>query len=377
MQRHGAASRRSLWSLAGANLPGGIRAAAPFSDVSRFVFVPSAERSIVSAIDGDRNEIVGDLPLGVVPRQVLLSRTEAKLIATDGTSAGFATFDLSKSELSRVPLPHVVDRIVLGTSGWLVAAAGSKGGSITLFDIRRGITMGRIDGLPKLRDFLFVDQDAFLFVAAEGWSGIAVIDVNTARLTRRIGPFGSGGQGVVALARTPNGRSVLVLPAGDNPPSIIDVESGDVVGELGAVAAADGVVPSGTGAFLIVPDNKEARLRIYREGQSAWATSLPAQPGMGPVYSAWLDSVAFVSCAARRQLLVYDLDKLRPAGSIDLQGIPGQGGVTPDSRTLYVPLTAPSALAVIDSQTRKVVTTVPLESAPLAAVVPGGWGLCH
>jgi hypothetical protein len=98
---------------------------------------------------------------------------------------------------------------------------------------------------------------------------------------------------------------------------------------------------------------------------------------MGAVYSAWLDSVAFVASAPRRQLLIYDLDKLRPAGTLGLTGVPGQGGVSADSTKVYIPLSDPAALAVVDGQSRQVVATVPMPATPLAAIVPGGWGLCH
>lgn len=345
-----------------------------FDDASRFVFAPSAERASATAVDVERNQIVGELPLGVVPRQVLISRTEAKLIGTDGKSSEFTVTDIAGATVSRVTLPHAAERLVLGASGWLLAAADLVGGTITLFDVRRGVALRRITGLPRLHDLMFVDQDATLFVAAEGWTSIGVIDVNTAILVRRIGPLTFG---VATLARTPSGRNVLAIPDGAAPPSIIDVASSRIVGTLGQDAAADGVVPSGTGAFLFVPDNKGAQLRIYREGQAASATNLRATSGMGAVYTAWLDSVAFVAAAAQRQILVYDLDELRPDGHLDLQGTPGQGGVTSDSRTLYVPLTAPPGLTVIDCQARQVVATLALPTAPLAAVVPGGWGLCH
>ena len=343
-----------------------------FDDVSRFVFAPSTERASATAVDVERNRIVGEVPLGMVPRQVLISRTEAKLIGTDGRSAAFTLTDLASATVTSMAVPHAAERLVLGTSGWLLAVADLAGGAITLVDIRRGVALRRITGLPKLHDLLFVDQDAALFVAADGWTSVAVFDVNTAELVRRIGPLSPG---IVAFARTPSGRSVLAIPDGATPPSVVDVASSRIVGTLGREAAADGVVPSGTGAFLFVPDNKGAQLRVYREGQGASAADLRATPGMGAVYSAWLDSVAFVATAA--QILVYDLDELRPDGQLDLRGTPGQGGVTSDSRTLFVPLTSPPGLAVIDCQARRVVATLPLPTPPLAAVVPGGWGLCH
>jgi DNA-binding beta-propeller fold protein YncE len=347
-------------------------------DVSRFVFVPSAEQSTVTVVDGGSNEVVAALPIGCVPRQVIISRPEAKLIATDGRSNWFVTLDLPGRRIERINLPHRAERLTLGASGWLLAIADLAGGRISLFDLRRGGLFRTIDGLPPLRDMLFVDQDGYLFVAAKDWIGVAVFDVNTAVLTQWIQPFRAAARNeIVAMARTPNGRNVVIRSEGGYPPGIIDVQSRRAVAELGGIAAADGVIPSGTGAFLFVPDNEASTLNVFRGDQPASATILPASTGMGAVYSAWLDSVAFVASVPRRQLLIYDLDRLRRAGTLDLAGAPGQGGVSADSTKVYVPLADPAALAVVDGRSRRIVATVPMPATPLAAIVPGGWGLCH
>jgi DNA-binding beta-propeller fold protein YncE len=347
-------------------------------DVSRFVFVPSAEQSTITVVDAASNEVVGALPIGVSPRQVIVSRPEAKLIATDGRSSWFVTLDLLDRAIERISLPHRAERLTLGANGWLLAIAEPAGGRISLFDLRRGRLLRMIDGLPPLHDMLFVDQDGYLFVAAKDWTGIAVFDVNTAVLTQWVQPFRATARSeIVAMARTPNGRTVVIRSAGSDPPGIVDVQSRQTTAELGRIAATDGVVPSGTGAFLFVPDNAASTLNVFREDKPASATILPASTGMAAVYSAWLDSVAFVASVPRQQLLIYDLDRLRPAGTLDLAGAPGQGGVSADSTKVYVPLTDPAGLAVVDGRSRRVVATVPMPATPLAAIVPGGWGLCH
>ena len=328
--------------------------------------------------NGGSNAVVGALPIGFLQQQVIISRPEAKLIATDGRGSWFVTLDLPDRRIERVNLPHRAERLTLGANGWLLAIADLAGGKISLFDLRRGGLLRTIDGLPPLRDLLFVDQDGYIFVAAKDWTGVAVIDVNTAVLTQWIQPFrASARSGIVAMARTPNGRSVVIRSEGADPPGIIDVHARQTIAELGRLAAADGVVPSGTGAFLFVPDNAAPTLNVFRGDKPALAASLPASTGMGGVYSAWLDSVAFVASAPRRQLLIYDLDRLRPEGTLDLAGVPGQGGVSADSTKVYVPLADPAALAVVDGQSRRIVATVSMPATPLAAIVPGGWGLCH
>ena len=64
--------------------------------------------------------------------------------------------------------------------------------TITLFDLHHRVVLGRADGLRRLHDLMFVDQDGSLFVATAGTPGITVMDVNDARPIRTIGPFTPG-----------------------------------------------------------------------------------------------------------------------------------------------------------------------------------------
>ena len=326
-------------------------------------------------IDSRTDRLVASLKLGVVPRQALVSLGEALLIATDEISASIV--DLETAELRGVELPHPAQRLTLGGSGWLLAVA-DLAGSISLLDLRRRRVLWRLDGLGRLRDLMFVDQDGLLYLAGERWAGVGVVDVNTGRLTGEIAPFrpASAG-GAASLARTPNGRQAVMCSLDGGAPTIIDLESGVAVGELAEAEGADAVVPSGTGQFLFAPDSRRARLRIFRAAAASPAILLDAAPAMTGVHCTWLDSTAFAPSAAQRRVLVYDLDRLSAVGSIALPGAPGPGSVTADSRKLYLPLNGPAGLAVIDGQTRTLLGTIPLPSEPLAAIVPGGWGVCH
>lgn len=344
-------------------------------DARRFVFVPCADQPNVIVVDSETDRIVATLPLGLLPRQVAVSGGEAKLVATDGKRA--VIVDLAERASRPIDLPHPVARLVLGTTGWMLAAADPDGGMITLYDLRFERVVNRLQGLPALRDLMFSDKDGFLLVAAEGWDAISVVDVNTGRPVSQLAPFRPAPAGIGSLARTPNGRRVLARPQGGGAISVIDLQAGLAVGELDVAPTASGAVPSGTGALLFVPDSVLATLTVFRTDALARRAVLPGAPGLQGVYSAWLDSVAFVPSATRRRILVYDLDRLQPAGDIALAGTPGTGSVTADSRKLYLPLSDPARLAVIDGETRAQIAWLALPAPPLAAIAPGGWGVCH
>ena len=87
--------------------------------------------------------------------------------------------------------------------------------------------------------------------------------------------------------------------------------------------------------------------------------------------------VVFIPNSAGYRPLIYDLDARRPAGEIALAGPPLRGAVTPDSRTLYLPVRDPPCVVAVDGASRTVSARFDLASPPLAALVAGGWGICH
>ncbi len=358
--------------------PGRARAAfdPTLADIRRYVYVPSAGTPDVTVIDVDTERVAGRLPIGIVARHVAVSREAATLVATDAAGAG-SLVDVFTGAIRSFALPNPADQLTIGTGGRLAAAVAGAGGTIALIGIDSGRVETVISGLPPLRDVMFGNQDTELYIAAEGIAGIGVVDPGKARLVREIAGFGVVRDGMATLARTPNGRQVLAQPNGGGPVSVIDLEQGKPIGAFAAGSGTVGIYPSGTGAWLLIPDKTEATLTVFRFDHPDKPVVLKGAADALYVHTAWLDSVAFVPCAASRRVLVYDLDTLRIAGEIPLAGTPIRGAVTTDSRTLYLPTLDPAQIVAVDGSTRRVAATFDLPGAPLTALVAGGWGICH
>jgi DNA-binding beta-propeller fold protein YncE len=346
-------------------------------DISQYVYVPSAVTPDVSVIEIGTNRIVGQLHSGVVPLQAVVSRSAATLVAIDGKSAAACLVDVFAGTTRRVALPSPAQRLTVAANGQLAAATDLPGGSITVIDLGDGRVSHRITGLPRLRDAMFGERDTVLYIAAEGISGIGVVDLASGTMTRQIAAFKPGSAGVAALARTPDGRRLLALPQAGGPIGVIDAASGAVVGQLPAGVGTEGVYPSGIGNFLLIPDSLAATLGVFRTAHPADPVSLPGAAGIVGIYTTWLDSVAFMPSAARRSVLVYDLDSMQRTDDIALCGKPAQGAVTSDSRALYLPVLDPPSLLVLDGESRSITATLEIPHQPLAALIAGGSGLCH
>ncbi|MBB5046895.1 hypothetical protein HNR60_001644 [Rhodopseudomonas rhenobacensis] len=343
--------------------------------IERYVFVPSAVSPIVTLIDTDTDQISGTLQLEYVPGQVEVSRELTKLIATEGRSA-MTVLGVFGGPPNQIALPNAAQRLVLGARGRVVAAIDPTAGAIALVDLVSERVTASITGLPPLRDVIFGNDDSTIYVVAKGGGGIGVIDAVTGRQLRQIVAGAPPGTDIGTLTRLPGDRRLLLQPQGGGSIDVLDLGLERTIDRIDVTVGAGPAVPSGTGTVLMIPDGLRQTLVVRSEHFPAPVT-LRGAAGVTGTYSAWLDSVGFVASAARRQLLVYDLDRPALAKEITLPGVPVRGAVTVDSRKLYLPLSDPPKLLVVDGKTQQVVATIDLPSQPLVAIVAGGWGVCH
>ncbi|BAS00255.1 hypothetical protein BV133_2661 [Blastochloris viridis] len=342
--------------------------------IQGYVFVPSAETPAISVIDTDTDRIVGTLHIDIVPRQVEVSRELAKLVATDGRAA-LSVLNVSGGALKEIVLPNLAQRLVLGSRGRILAAIDLAAGAIALVDLDTDRVRTKIAGLPPLRDVMFANQDTLIFYAAEGLAGIGMIDVMSGEHVGEI-VLGAIGTEIATLTRTPSDRQALAQPQGGGTIAVLDLERRQAIDHIEAGPGAGPAVPSGTGRVLLIPEPSRQAL-VVRSERLVQPVRLRGASVVTGIYTAWLDSVGFVASAALHRLLVYDLDRPSLSGEITLPGTPLRGAVTSDSRKLYLPLMDPPKLMVVDGQSQRVVATIALPSTPLAAIVAGGWGVCH
>jgi hypothetical protein len=347
-------------------------------DIRRYVYVPAVASDQVAVVDSDSNRITGTLATGVVPRRVVVSRDTATLVAADSKAASLSLVNVFSGDRRLLDLPVQATGLTVGTSGRIAAAFNEDSGMIILIDLDEGWVKSVIPGPRHLHDVMFDGQDTRLLVGAEGLPGIGVVDVQAAQLTHQIAlPAGAAG-GISAFARTPDGRHVLARSLDGGVISIVDPEEGKAVGQIASAGGVEGMFPSGTGSYLLVPDTEKSVLKVFRSTRpAAESVELPMSAGVTGVYFAWLDSVAFLPSPERNRLLVYDLDRMSQVSEIVLPGPPSPGTVTADSRALYLPVRDPPRLLVVSGETRAVVAQIDLKDAPHSALVAGGWGICH
>ncbi|CAH2598793.1 conserved protein of unknown function [Rhodovastum atsumiense] len=373
--------RRDLLALAAAELLALAGPAAPargagpgsagFGEVARLVFVPQARSQRVEVLDADSDQRIGGLSLGLTPHQVEVSAGVARLVAIDGSSPDLLLLDLVTTTSRRIPLSVAARRLVLSPDGMTAAVADSEAGSVAFVDLLFGRESGVVRDLPPLRDIIFAGRQPMFVYAPAGRHELGLIDAVT---TLPAGPIATP-QPVTELRRAPNGRRLFAHGEGGGPVSVIDLEAERVINDIPA-GAGSLVLPSATGARLLLLEPQAARVSVL-DADGSGRVALAGAGGLDAAYPAWLDSVAFVPSATERCLLVYDLDEPRLAGRIALGGLPLRGSVTPDGQKLFLPLGGTREVLVIDARRRAVLRRVRLDDEPQAALIAGGYGICH
>jgi DNA-binding beta-propeller fold protein YncE len=340
-------------------------------DMTRAVFVSLAGQPAVSTIDPDTDRVAGRIDTGLVPSQIEVASSIGKLLVIDGTSRQVNIVDLATGKIRKVGLDLVPTRLAVSPDGLTAALADTAAGQVVLMDLLRRRILGTTSNLPPLRDMLFSADSASVYLAGDRQGAIDVITVATGHLDTAIAtglPHGS-----LSLRRAPNGRRLFVQPDEGGSVGVLDL---DHAGPLPPIAP--GVAfPSATGAYLLVADNRLGTLTILRGGNALNASVLPASTGIGSIYTAWFDTVALVPSETTRTVLLYDLEAMRPAGSIALAAAVSRGAVTPDGQKLYLPLPEASQVAVINARDRLLSASIAVPGHPASIVLAGSYGVCH
>lgn len=364
--------RRSLLLAACLAPPGTAAAADGFADMLRYLFIPTENSSALTVLDTQDDELAGELEAGLVPLQLEGSGEPARLVAIDGRTPRLSVIDPASRQITPVPLPFTPRRILVSGKGGKAAVADPASGQVAIIDLARGAVLGRIDGSAPLQDMLFSGDGERLYIAAQGSDGIGIFEAAGAR---RLGKIELAG--VTALTHAPSGRTAFVKTTDKAAIGLLDLREARQTGVIEASDGVDRAYPSATGINLILPDSRNHTVAFASGSSLKTKAVLKAAAGLGPVYSGWFDSVAFIPSAAEQAVLTYDQDRLTRESDIPLPGLPGRGVVTPDGRKLYLPIAEGRRLAVIDAEHRRLAGLVKLKAAPTAAVMVRGFGICN
>lgn len=342
------------------------------ADGEKFVFVPSRAAPEVAVIDSKSERVVTRIALAGVPQQVLVSDAAGAMVAS---FAGRSTLDVvglsPLTQAATVDLTITPDVMVLSPDSYLIAAAERGRGSVSVVSLQKRKLLFRLESLGDPRNLTFSQDGSQLYITDRKALELVVVDIVQQSVFKRValvrdaapgtnrGRDGEDSESAAsALTRTPDGRYGFISFSDLNALVVVDLGRLTPVKWLRVGHAP--LRPYGTadGRLMLVPNDGDQSVSVIDTTTLAVVATLPGAADVAAINTGWFESLAFVMSRSQKRVVVLDLMKFRKVGDIELPGSPGAGVVNSTGQKLYASLADANQVAVIDTQTQKVLTLI-------------------
>ncbi len=358
-------------------------------EIAGYLFVPNRNSADVAIVDTTSDEVIAHMPVGRVPHQVAVSADRMKMVTSNTADDTVTVTDLTgEAPAATIELGHEPEHMEIGPDGGIVAIGNIGAGTVSLVSLDDETELARVDGLYEPHNMTFSPDGSLLYVGNLGADVVSVIDVASAEVVNEI-PVGepqtvaSEGasdtyQGIINVTSTVDGRYGFAAFGEGDAMAVIDLESQETVRTLALGDLPWRAYATADGRYMITPNNGDRTVSIISTESLEEVARLPGAADMTGVNTGFFETTAFVISRGEDKLLTLDLDSLESAGEIALPGTPETGVTTPDGRKLYVALSSTDELAVIDTETRRLIKTIGgVGDEPWGAHMHGALNYCH
>jgi hypothetical protein len=231
-----------------------------------------------------------------------------------------------------------------------------------------------VDEVRTESEFTFSNDGATIFWVDDSKGTFNAVDLwserNSIELT-------SPGSGLSAISRSIDGTVAFVSEASSNVVHMIDLSTFMPLLKI-HVGAGPGR-PWGTtdGRYMLVPNNGGRTLTAISTMSGESVYTVPAVDHPVFINPGWLDSTA-AAVSESGHVVFIDIDDGSVTARYDLNGVPLDGIVTSDSRTLAIPVPERGSLVFFDMRHRtrsSSIQDLPLDIGPAALAISNN--LCH
>lgn len=300
---------------------------------ARNVYFSTEHPETVSVIQGQTNQLIGSpIPVGALPVDIA--------IAPDGKTA------------------YVVN---LGPN------------TVSSIDTQTNQVVGSIPTGADPASIAITPDSKTAYVAGQAFGKVFVVNLQSNTVVKEI-EVGDVPNGV---AITPNGKTAYVTDFRSNDVSVIDTQENKVVATLPVGEDPEGIAITPNGEKAYVANFKSSSVSVIDIATDTVALTpiqFPAGAGPRAIAISPDGGTAYVTDHGSKDVSMIDVATDQLANStIQVGELPEGIAVTPDGRTAYVAVASfvfPH-IAVIDTQTKRVSSTIGVGQGPFAvAVVP-------
>jgi len=264
--------------------------------------------------------------------------------------------------------------VAMSPIGETVAIFDREAGKLEVHSIHRRAVLLSVDEVRTDSEFTFSNDGATIFWVDDSKGTFNAVDLWSERKSIELTKPGSG---LSAISRSIDGAVAFVSEASANVVHMIDLLTFMPMLKI-HVGTGPGR-PWGTtdGRYMLVPNNGGRTLTAISTltGQSVYTVPSVDHPLF--INPGWLDSTA-AAVSESGHVAFINIDDGSVTARYQLDGVPLDGIVTSDSRTLVVPVPERGSLVFFDMRHRTVTSSIqglPLDIGPAALAISNN--LCH
>ncbi|MEH6473716.1 MAG: hypothetical protein V7752_21035 [Halopseudomonas sp.] len=349
---------------------------AAYDDGSRYAFLASVSQKSISIVDLQQQKVAQTIELKRVPGAIVASNDMKALVVAHREDKQLTLVDLASARLEQIdyPLSMIPDDIKLGPLGDTLAIYDRQQRVLEVQSVRRRETLVRISDVDTATSFTFSLDGSHVYWIDQGRGELRVSDLwskNTSLTLSR------DGAGLSAMSRSVDGRLGFVSDARAGKVYVIDLKSLTKIKEI-YVERSPGR-PWGTtdGSTMLIPNRADATLTAISTLTLEALYTVKAVANPVAINVGWLDTTAAV-IGENGDVALLDLTTGTVAEHLQFKGLPREGVVTSDSRTLVVSIGGLGSLALFDMRSRSLVREISgLPSDIGVATLAVSNNLCH
>ena len=351
-------------------------ASALFDDGARYAFIASASSKSIFVLDLQQKTLAHTIVLSKAPSSVTVSERFRALVIGHDAERSLTLIDLTTSELMPIdyPLDLTPSSVVMSPVGETVAIFDQEAGRLQVHAFRRGAVLLSVDDVNTESEFTFSSDGATVFWVDDTQGTFNSVDLWSQRKSIELAKPASG---LSAISRSIDGTAAFVSEAAAGVVHMIDLSSFVAVRRVRVGARPSRPWGTSDGRYMLVPNNGGRTMTAISTVSGESIYTVPAVDRPLFINPGWLDTTV-AAVGESGQIAFMDIDNGNVTARHQLDGVPLDGIVTSDSKTLAIPVPQSGSVVFFDmrKQTRtSSIDGLPRDIGPAALAISNN--LCH
>jgi DNA-binding beta-propeller fold protein YncE len=326
---------------------------ASFDDGARYAFTASGKSKTISIIDLHKQKLASTVELDTRPDSIAASENLKALLVAHRKAKRLTLVDLTSKQLQQFeyPLSITPDYLAVSPLGETAAVYDREQGVLEMHAIRRKEVLLRAEGIYAGDEFTFSLDGSSIYWVDKRTGSLNAIDLWSNKKSLRLA--GDSAE-LSSLSRSTDGLLGFVSDALENRVYVINLKTFELVKTLPTGGRPGRAWGTADGQFMLIPNKTDGTVTALSVMMLEPLYTVTAVKEPISINPGWLDTTAAI-IGASGEVVFLDVATGMTDKPFKLQGVPEEGIVTSDSKTLAVPTPASGAVAFFDMRKRDLI----------------------